>query len=83
MVQDVLVAIIEVGDLSKTFKVPVREQGLRASLRSLVHRETREAVTGRLTWQPVLVMIGFTIVLLVFSRWCWQRGLRRYGGASA
>jgi ABC-2 type transport system ATP-binding protein len=38
------VAIIEVGDLSKTFKVPVREQGLRASIRSLVHRETREVV---------------------------------------
>ena len=30
MVQDVAVAIIEVDDLSKTFKVPVREQGLRA-----------------------------------------------------
>jgi ABC-2 type transport system ATP-binding protein len=36
------VAIIEVGDLSKTFNVPVREQGLRASVRSLVRRETRE-----------------------------------------
>ena len=38
------VAIIEVEDLSKTFKVPVREQGLRASLRSLVHRETKEVI---------------------------------------
>jgi ABC-2 type transport system ATP-binding protein len=37
-----VVAIIEVDDLSKTFKVPVREQGLRASIRSLVHRQTRE-----------------------------------------
>jgi ABC-2 type transport system ATP-binding protein len=36
------VAIIEVEDLSKTFKVPVREQGLRASVRSLVRRETKE-----------------------------------------
>ncbi|MBK5331047.1 MAG: ABC-2 family transporter protein [Ilumatobacteraceae bacterium] len=42
-----------------------------------------EAVTGRLAWQSVAVMIGFTIVLLVVSRWCWKRGLRRYGGASA
>ncbi|MEP7204049.1 MAG: ABC-2 family transporter protein [Ilumatobacteraceae bacterium] len=42
-----------------------------------------EAVTGRLAWQSVVVMIGFTIVLLVVSRWCWKRGLRRYGGASA
>jgi ABC-2 type transport system ATP-binding protein len=37
-----LVAIIEVGELSKTFNVPVREQGLRASIHSLVHRQTRE-----------------------------------------
>ena len=37
-------AIIDVEGLSKTFKVPVREQGLRASLRSLVHRETREVM---------------------------------------
>lgn len=42
-----------------------------------------EAVTGRLAWQSVIVMIGFTIVLLFVSRWCWERGLRRYGGASA
>ena len=42
MGQDEPVAIIEVGELSKTFQVPVREQGLRASIRSLVHRETRE-----------------------------------------
>ncbi|MGZ4806017.1 MAG: ABC transporter ATP-binding protein [Ilumatobacteraceae bacterium] len=45
MVQDDAVAIIEVGELSKVFNVPVREQGLRASIRSLVHRETR-AVTA-------------------------------------
>lgn len=42
-----------------------------------------EAVTGRLAWQSVAVMVGFTIVLLAVSRWCWKRGLRRYGGASA
>ena len=42
-----------------------------------------EAVTGRLAWQSVAVMISFTIVLLALSRWCWKRGLRRYGGASA
>jgi ABC-2 type transport system permease protein len=42
-----------------------------------------EAVTGRLAWQSVAVMIGFTVVLLVVSRWFWSRGLRRYGGASA
>ena len=42
-----------------------------------------EAVTGRLAWESVAVMIGFTVVLMVISRWCWKRGLRRYGGASA
>jgi ABC-2 type transport system permease protein len=42
-----------------------------------------EAVTGQLAWQSVVVMIGFTAVLLVLSRFCWKRGLRRYGGASA
>jgi ABC-2 type transport system permease protein len=42
-----------------------------------------EAVTGRLAWQSVVVMISFTAMLLVVSRRCWKRGLRRYGGASA
>lgn len=42
-----------------------------------------EAVTGKLAWQSVTVMIGFTVVLILASRWCWKRGLRRYGGASA
>ncbi len=42
-----------------------------------------EAVTGRLAWQSVVVMMCFTAVLVVVSRWCWKRGLRRYGGASA
>jgi ABC-2 type transport system ATP-binding protein len=35
---------IEVEGLRKTFDVPVREAGLRASMRSLVHRETKEVV---------------------------------------
>jgi ABC-2 type transport system ATP-binding protein len=34
--------IIEVEQLRKTFRVPVREQGLRASVRSLVRRQTRD-----------------------------------------
>jgi viologen exporter family transport system ATP-binding protein len=42
------VAIIEVDRLAKQFKVPVREQGLRASVRSLFHRQHRlvDAVGG-------------------------------------
>ncbi|MBI4883464.1 MAG: ABC-2 family transporter protein [Actinobacteria bacterium] len=42
-----------------------------------------EAVTGRLTWQAVTVAGATTVVLLALSRWFWQRGLRRYGGASS
>jgi ABC-2 type transport system ATP-binding protein len=41
-------ASVHVAQLVKSFAVPVREAGLKASLRSLVHRETREvrAVDG-------------------------------------
>jgi ABC-2 type transport system ATP-binding protein len=41
-------AIIEVDHLVKQFKVPVRDQGLRASVRSLFHRQHRvvRAVDG-------------------------------------
>src|SRR5438552_15940014 len=41
-------AVIHVADLRKTFVVPEREAGLRAPLRSLVHRKTKEvrAVEG-------------------------------------
>lgn len=42
-----------------------------------------EAATGRLTWPAVALTLGATVVLVIVSRWCWQRGLRRYGGASA
>jgi ABC-2 type transport system ATP-binding protein len=35
---------IEVEDLRKVFDVPVRDAGLRAAARSLVHRRTREVV---------------------------------------
>jgi len=40
--------IVDVADLRKTFKVPEREAGLRASMRSLVRRTTRQvkAVDG-------------------------------------
>ncbi|MDO8362193.1 MAG: ATP-binding cassette domain-containing protein [Actinomycetota bacterium] len=40
--------VVLVDDLRKVFKVPVREAGLKASLKSLLHRETRDvaAVDG-------------------------------------
>jgi len=63
MRQDVAVSVIEVDDLSKTFNVPVREQGLRASVRSLVRRETREitavdAVSFRIEPGEVVGFLG-------------------------
>lgn len=42
-----------------------------------------EAVTSRLTWPAVVVAVGSAVALVGISRWVWQRGLRRYGGASA
>lgn len=42
-----------------------------------------EAATGRLTWQAVTVAAVMTVALLLFSRWFWRRGLRRYDGASS
>lgn len=42
-----------------------------------------EAATGRLTWGAVALAVVVTAALVGLSRWCWMRGLRRYGGASA
>jgi ABC-2 type transport system ATP-binding protein len=42
MRQDWAMGVIEVRELSKVFDVPVRESGLKASLRSLFHRQTKE-----------------------------------------
>ena len=42
-----------------------------------------EAVTDRLTWQAVAVAGATMVGMLILSRWFWQRGLRRYDGASA
>ncbi len=36
--------IIELDNLRKTYRVPVREAGMSAALRSLVHRQTRDVV---------------------------------------
>ena len=42
-----------------------------------------QALTGRLGWETVLVLLGFTAVVVVFTRWFWRFGLKRYSGASA
>ncbi len=35
-------SVVHVSELTKVFKVPEREAGLRAAVKSLFHRETRE-----------------------------------------
>ena len=54
-------ADIRVSDLRKTFKVPEREAGLRASMRSLVRRTHREvhAVAGVCFQIPAGEVVGF------------------------
>jgi ABC-2 type transport system permease protein len=42
-----------------------------------------QAVTSRLNAATITLAAGFTVVLLVFTRWFWRTGLRRYSGASA
>jgi ABC-2 type transport system permease protein len=42
-----------------------------------------QALTGRLHWHTVAITFGFGAALVVFTRWFWRFGLRRYSGASA
>jgi ABC-2 type transport system permease protein len=42
-----------------------------------------QAVTSRLDWQTLALAAVFAVALLVFTRWFWHFGLRRYSGASA
>ena len=42
-----------------------------------------QALTHRLHWTTALVTLGFAAAVVVFSRWFWRFGLRRYSGASA
>jgi ABC-2 type transport system ATP-binding protein len=58
---DVSEPVVAVDDLAKTFRVPQREQGLRASLKSVVNRRTRsvEAVAGVSFSLAAGEMVGF------------------------
>jgi ABC-2 type transport system permease protein len=42
-----------------------------------------EVLTGRLTVETLVIATAFAIALVLFSRWWWRFGLRRYSGASA
>jgi len=42
-----------------------------------------QALTNRLGWETVVIALGFGAALVVFTRWFWRFGLKRYSGASA
>jgi ABC-2 type transport system permease protein len=42
-----------------------------------------EALTGRLTWQTLVIAFALAIGLLIISRIVWRVGLRHYSGTSA
>ena len=42
-----------------------------------------QALTHRLHWTTAAVAVGFTVAVVVGTRWFWRFGLRRYSGASA
>lgn len=42
-----------------------------------------EALTNRLTWQTLLMAIGFSLLMALFTRWFWRFGIKSYSGASA
>jgi ABC-2 type transport system permease protein len=42
-----------------------------------------EALTARLTPETLALAAGFTLLLVLVSRWWWRFGLRHYSGASA
>jgi ABC-2 type transport system permease protein len=42
-----------------------------------------EVLTGRLTLETLAIATAFAVGLVLFSRWWWRFGLKRYAGASA
>jgi ABC-2 type transport system permease protein len=42
-----------------------------------------QALTHRLHWTTAVVAVVFAAAVVVFTRWFWRFGLRRYSGASA
>jgi ABC-type uncharacterized transport system permease subunit len=40
-------------------------------------------LTGRLTLETLAIATAFALALVLFSRWWWRFGLKRYAGASA
>jgi ABC-2 type transport system permease protein len=42
-----------------------------------------EALTGRLTWQTLVIAFALAVGLLIVSRIVWRAGLRHYSGTSA
>jgi ABC-2 type transport system permease protein len=84
MVQDLFTGMYRAGQypvtvypgwlrLTMTYLVPV---GFAVTVPS-------ESLTGRLTWERVVVGALFLAVALTITRVVWRFGTRRYAGASA
>ena len=78
-----------VEGLTKTFKVPVREEGFLNSLKSLVNRTYRnvEAVRNMtFTLEPgevVGALLAVTVISVATARHYWLYGVKNYSRASA
>jgi ABC-2 type transport system permease protein len=42
-----------------------------------------ESLTGRLSWERVVITVGFLVVAFTLTRLLWKAGTRRYAGASS
>ncbi|HWL45591.1 MAG TPA: ABC-2 family transporter protein [Ilumatobacter sp.] len=84
MVQDLFTGMYRAGQyptgvyprwlrLVLTFLVPI---GLAVTTPS-------QSLTGQLTWQRLVALLGFVTALVVVTRLIWKLGTKRYSGASA
>jgi ABC-2 type transport system permease protein len=84
MVQELFTGLYRAGQ----YPVTIYPAWLRLSLTYLVPigfaiTVPSESLTGRLTLSRILITVGFLIAAFTVTRFVWQRGTRRYSGASA
>lgn len=84
MVQDLFTGMYRAGQ----YPVTVYPVGLKLVLTYLVPigfavTVPAESLTGRLTWERLVITLAFLVVVFVVTRVVWRAGARRYSGASA